>query len=304
MKRDFPETIVPARRAYPGRAARWRTFVRERVALPALLAVGAAQGASAQYLVRPTLDYTALTLATAGIAGLLLLLRIMDEIKDVGKDQIAHPERPLPRGLLTVNDVRQGLRWVTGTLLGGSLLLAATTSWVAGALYALSVLYALLMYREFFAPRFLEARPFLYALTHQVVLLPLYAFATAVAAPESSVSTPVLWFGLTGLGASFAYEVCRKLDPNAHPVLRTYLTVHGTHRTVAAVIVSVALLLVATVQIEVQVVVWPPAALLLATLPLIYLRPERFRLVEGAATALVLAQVLGPTMRRLLETLR
>ena len=33
-------------------------------------------------------------------------LRLMDELKDYEKDLIAHPERPLPRGLLSREEVR------------------------------------------------------------------------------------------------------------------------------------------------------------------------------------------------------
>jgi len=280
-----------------GLLSRWVRFVRERCAVPVLITFGVAQAASAQYLVRARLDVEAMVLAAVGITALLGLLRLMDELKDLEKDKLAHPERPLPRGLLSVDEAHHGLWWGTGTLLAGSLLIAAVTNPLAGVLYGITVVYAHLMYREFFAPRFLEARPFTYAVTHQGILFPLYAFATAVAAPEYALSAPVLWFGLTGLGASFAYEVCRKLDPEAHPALRTYLTVYGRHRTVAAVTVALTLLCVAALEIGAHVFVGPLAVLLLALLSLIYLRPERFRLVEGVATLLLLVQVLAPTLR-------
>ena len=299
MAREIPVTGASVRDLEVSRFTRWVRFVRERFALPALLTVGVAQATSAQYLVRSRLDVGAMLLAAVGIAALLALLRLMDELKDVEKDELAHPERPLPRGLLAVEEAHRGLWWGAGTLLAGSLLIAAVMNPLAGALYGMSVAYTLLMYREFFAPRFLEARPFTYALTHEGILFPLYAFATAVAAPERALSAPVLWFGLTGLGASFAYEVCRKLDPEAHPALRTYLTVYGPHRTVAAVIAALALLFFAAPNIEVHLFVWPFAALLLAVLSLIYVRPGRFRLVEGIATLLLLVQVLAPTLRHL-----
>ena len=285
------------------RLARWVQFGRERFALPALLTVGVAQATSAQYLVRSRLNIGALVLSAVAIAALLALLRLMDEMKDLEKDELAHPERPLPRGLLAMDEAHRGLRLGAGTLLGGSLLIAAATNPVAGALYGSCVAYALLMYREFFAPRFLEARPFTYALTHEGILFPLYAFATAVVAPEHALSSPVLWFGLTGLGASFAYEVCRKLDPGAHPALRTYLNVHGRHRTVAAVTAALALLCFAALHIGVHWFVWPFAALLLAALSLVYFRPGRFQLVEGASTLLALIQVLAPTLHHLRRVL-
>ena len=280
-----------------GHLPRWIQFARERFALPAVLLVGVAQATSAQYLVRPQLEVVGVILAALGIGSLFTLLRLMDEVKDLEKDRVAHPLRPLPRGLLDPVDVRRAIHWGAGGLFGVGILVATVGNPVAGALLGASVGYALLMYREFFAPRFLEDHPFTNAVAHEVVLLPLYGFATAVVAPQLALSEPVLWFGLTGMGASFAYEVCRKLDPNAHAVLRTYLNVHGRHRTVAAVTFGVGFLALTATRIDVHHVIWPFAALLLLTLPLLYVRPGRFRLVEATATLLVLIQVLAPTLR-------
>ena len=154
----------------------------------------------------------------------LATMRLMDELKDVEKDRVAHPDLPLARGLLSEGEAKRGL--VLAILALGA---GAVSLWVfnpvAGGLLGICVVYSLLMYREFFVPDWLEPRPFWYAVSHQVVLLPMYAFATAAAVPAAATDAPVLWFGLTGLGASFTLEVCRKLDPAAHPVLRTYLAV-------------------------------------------------------------------------------
>jgi 4-hydroxybenzoate polyprenyltransferase len=40
----------------------------------------------------------------------------MDEVKDLAKDRIAHPERPLPRGLLTVREVERAIFLLMGAL--------------------------------------------------------------------------------------------------------------------------------------------------------------------------------------------
>ncbi len=293
-------TAPTVRRAgAPGTLAGWWTIVRERVRPGALLLLAAGLSASAQFVVGPRLDPLGLVLGAAGVTALLALLRLMDELKDLDKDRLAHPERPLPRGALTPGDARRGIHLGIGALLLGAGLLAVLRAPVAGALYGLCVVYAALMYREFFLGHVLAARPFTYAATHQAIVLPMYAFATAVAAPADALDPAVLWFSLTGLGASFAFEVCRKLDPDAHPALGTYLSVHGPDRTIAAVVVAVGLASFAAYRIDVHAWVWPAAALLLVILPTIRARPDRFARVEAVAGLFVLVQVLAPTLARL-----
>jgi len=228
---------------------------------------------------------------------------MMDELKDLDKDRIAHPYRPLPRGLISSEEVRYGLRIVIGVLLGAAILIGLLGNPIAGTLLGLSVGYSLLMYREFFIPEFLDARPFFYAATHQVIIIPIYAFATATAVPEAAFTRPVLWFAMTGLGASFALEVCRKLDPEAHPALRTYLTVSGPGRTAIAVAASVLLAVYGAYKIGVFAIMGPVALALLASLVLTMARPARFKWTAGFAGLFMLAQVFAPTIDHLVEVL-
>lgn len=278
------------------RRGRWVTYLRERSPLPLLAVIALGQSLSGYYLVRG--GFSAWILAAAlGIAALLVLMRLMDEIKDLDKDRVAHPERPLPRGLLAPDEVRRAVAGTGLALLGYAALLAAAGRPAAGALYALTVGYAFLMYREFFAPRALGRNAFAYAVTHQVIVVPMYLFAVACASPADAFSARALWFALTGLSASFVVEVCRKLDPAAHPVLGTYLRSYGRGAVLAAVAIALALLAVSARRIGVHAIVWPFAALLAISLPLLYLRPGRFKAIEGAAALLALVQMLAPTLR-------
>ena len=184
-----PEVAEAAR---PGEG--WRALVRERFALPALLVIATAQAASAQYVVSPRLDVVGLAIAALGTTALMALLRLMDELKDLDTDRIAHPDRPLARGALAPAEARRGLVWGTGALFAAALLIGIGRSLTAGALYAVGILCALLMYREFFVPRFLGERPLAYGVTHQIIVPPIYAFATATAFPAEALSAGVVWF--------------------------------------------------------------------------------------------------------------
>lgn len=278
-------------------AHRWWTFLRERSPLPALAVIALAQSLSACYLVRTTLDLPGVALAALGLVGLLVLMRVMDEVKDFEKDRIAHPNRPLPRGLFARAELQRAVAVLGAVLALYGVLLLALRSAQAGGLYLLAVAYSFLMYREFFAPRLLGVNAFVYALTHQVIVVPMYTFAVAMVSPAEALSSPALWFALAGLGASFVFEVARKLDPGAHPVLRTYLALYGRGAAAAAVLAGLLLLALGAQRIGVHHIVWPAVGVMLLVLPLLWIRPRRFGAIEAAATLLVFVQMLAPALR-------
>ena len=278
--------------------SRWLTYLSERSPLATVVTVGAAQSLSSYYLFRSGFDAPAMALSVAGVAGLLILMRLADEVKDYEKDRVAHPERPLPRGLITREEMRSAIRSLSLSLLAFAAVLAVVRSPAAGALYAATVGYALLMYKEFFIPRLLNVNAFFYALTHQVIVLPLYAFTVAtVASPAAALSRQTLWFAISGLGASFTLEISRKLDPAAHPALGTYLRLYGRETCMLALAAALSVLLLAAYQIGVHWIVAPFAALTALSLARLYRHPDRFKAAEGSAALLGLVQMLAPALR-------
>lgn len=205
--------------------ARWFRFFAERFPLPALLMVSGGVTAVALCGQRAGM----VQIAAAWLPTLLFfaVLRLMDEVKDYERDVVAHPERPLPRGLLSLAEARVGVRVGLGLLFFCAATLAAVGYARSGALFLLTTIHLYGMYREFGIGGWLEKRPLLYALSHQAVLLPLCAGIAAVVGAEASW----LRVGAFVLGAFFTYEVARKLDPDAHPVLRTYRKLYGEART-------------------------------------------------------------------------
>jgi hypothetical protein len=278
---------------------RWMTLLRERAPLPALALVGLAQSLSASALTRGEFGTRWIITSTIAIVGLLVLLRLMDEVKDVAKDRVAHPDRPLPRGLLTVAEIRRAIAGLGAALVLGAVIIGFVRAPIAGALYAATVAYAGLMYREFFSARLCGANAFVYAATHQVIIVPLYLVAVACAAPDAALSAPAIWFALSGLGASWVIEVSRKLDPAAPPILRTYLRAHGKPATAAAILAGLALVWIATHAIGVHAIVGPFVVLMTAAVPLLWIAPGRYRLIEGSAALLACAQMLAPLVHYL-----
>ncbi len=109
-----------------------------------------------------------------GIASLFLLfliLRLMDEIKDLDVDQRLFPERPVPSGRVLVHDIK--------TSLGIAVLLYIAINIMAGRVFyfALAVLaYAFLMFRFFFMPGILRKYLLLNLATHTPFFSILFAY--------------------------------------------------------------------------------------------------------------------------------
>ena len=278
--------------------SKWQIYLKERSPLPAIATIGFLQSLSSNYLYpHGSVDWRGVALSTFCLTLLLILMRLMDEIKDHQKDLIAHPERPLPRGLITPAEMHVAVRNVSVLLLSIGLIVTLLRSSICGAVFIALVLYLWLMYKEFFCPVLLGKNAFFYAVTHQVILIPMYVFSVAAVSPEQAFSERTLWFSLTGLGASFAFEVCRKLDPHAHPVLKTYLALYGKAPSVIAILLSLGLLAFSSVQIGVQQLIIPAVVLLLLFLPLVYIKPEKFKAIEGVCTLMGLIQLLSVTIQ-------
>jgi len=92
-------------------------------------------------------------------------LRIFDEIKDYKNDLVVHKDRPLARGLITVMEAKQ----VAACLIVLELFLASLINRAAFIAVVCTVLYSLIMYKEFFIGKWLRPRMATYALTHTLV---------------------------------------------------------------------------------------------------------------------------------------
>lgn len=120
-------------------------------------------------------DALAIVVAALVLFGLFFQLRVADEHKDNEDDRRFRPERPVPRGLVTLSELR-GLAFAIA---------AAQTALVialdARLLVFLSAVWAwmALMTAEFFVPTWLKARPILYMVSHMLIMPLIDLFATA-----------------------------------------------------------------------------------------------------------------------------
>lgn len=176
-------------------------------------------------------------LAPATAVGILAFfqLRVLDEFKDAQADARYRPERPVPRGLVTLAELR-----VLG-LAAAAAQLALVLALRPGALPLLLAAWAFmaLMTAEFFAPAWLRARPGVYLLSHQPVVPLLYVLTAAWdwAAPGRS-APPGALLALAGVsfGSGVTLEIGRKVYAPSmeREGVETYTAAWGVPRALLA----------------------------------------------------------------------
>ncbi len=197
-----------------------------------LLAVftSASINASAHMADRPLPPVSAYLVAFFVTLVLFFHLRACDEVKDLEDDRRYRPERPIPRGLVT-------LKLIVGIAVGLGVLTAVVTGLHLPALLvplALVWLWLSLMTFEFFAPHWLKAHPLLYLVSHMAIMPLIDLFVTACEwLRHAAAPAPALWLFLA---LSFAngcvLEIGRKLyaPENERPGVETYSALYGPGR--------------------------------------------------------------------------
>jgi 4-hydroxybenzoate polyprenyltransferase len=139
-----------------------------------------------------------------------LQLRLADEFKDFEEDSRYRPYRPVPRGLVTFREL--GGVWV-----GCILIQLGLALWLAPWLIIfllITWLYLGLMSKEFFARRWLKARPVTYMVTHMAIMPLVDLYTTACDwVPAGFVRPPrgLIWFLLVSFFNGMVVEIGRKI---------------------------------------------------------------------------------------------
>ncbi len=227
----------------PALALRFRQYLGERFPLGpyALLIAALVAGTAAALGPDPggPLVFGWPHLAAFGAALLFFFhLRVLDEFKDYEDDCRTQPERPVPRGLISLRELALfgalglGLQLALVGPLGG----LALTWWLA------AVGYSLLMRWEFFVGAALRRHIVLYALTHNPVVALLVLFVAAGLGGAGAPATATWAFVAVASFTSLGFELGRKLRAPAdeRPGVETYSAVLGPWR--AGLLLGAALL--------------------------------------------------------------
>jgi dolichol kinase len=129
--------------------------------------------------------------AVWSLFNLMIILRLMDELKDEEIDRELFPDRALPSGRV----LRSDIQW---TLAGASAIYLLVNVWFGWAFYvaAGTLLYAFLMFRRFFAPDLLNRSLPLTLATHNPIVALLICYVFGMFAVEHGFSAGDLRWNL------------------------------------------------------------------------------------------------------------
>ena len=193
---------------------RWWIYQKERFPLaahgPLIAAFSACAVAYSCLLGGAPAPGWAAWLTAFGVCLLMFLqLRIADEFKDKDEDARWRPYRPVPRGLVTLPELR--LVFIGAAVLQLALVLALDMR----LLFVLAVAwsYLALMSVEFFCRDWLKARPVVYLVTHMGIMPLVDFFGTACEWLPRAGAPPagLAWFLAASFCNGIAIETGRKL---------------------------------------------------------------------------------------------
>jgi len=205
---------------------RWWIYQKERFPLIAhgpLIAAFSASAVSYSALLRGPGElprWESYVVAFLVSMGSFLLLRIADEFKDAEEDARWRPYRPVPRGLVTLSE----LRCIGIAVAVAQFVLSAWWSWrITGAgsvfypqllgLLAVTWIYFGLMSKEFFAREWLKARPVVYLFSHMAIMPLVDWFATGCDWVPAGDRMPagLFWFLAASFFNGVVIELGRKI---------------------------------------------------------------------------------------------
>ncbi|MEM6288849.1 MAG: UbiA family prenyltransferase [Bacteroidota bacterium] len=184
--------------------------------------------------------WPAVVVAVVVALGFFFQLRVADEWKDAETDRLHQPERPVPRGLVTLRELTVAALLVAAAQLALALWLAPRLGGVVLAVWA----FGALMTVEFGVRDWLRTRPLATLVTHAPIVPFIDAFAVSadVLGNEAAYPAGVGWLIGVSLFGGSVVEVGRKIRQPAdeRPGVETYSALWGRGRAVGLFLLVLA----------------------------------------------------------------
>jgi len=236
---------------------RWWIYQRERFPV-------VAHGLLILIFVCSTMGYTRLSMglegwpqisslfaAFFGCFGFFLLLRIADEFKDFDDDKRYRAYRPVPRGLISLTELRN--LGIVIVILQVSLLIVIEPHLLY--FYALTLGYFFLMSKEFFAHHWLKSQPLIYLFSHMIIMPLIALFAMSHEGLFSQEQSIPLSFLAASFFSGVVLEIGRKIraPEMEERGVETYSAVWGRARAVFVWLLAMALAAGSTLYAAMQI---------------------------------------------------
>lgn len=273
-------SAAPAQSATATGLSRWITYQRERFPVIAhgLLILAFSSGAvsfaaqlrAAHGIGRPFPAPASLLVAFVSCFLFFFQLRVSDEFKDFDDDARWRPYRPVPRGLVTLGELRT-------LALAGAAIQLVLALWLSPRLIVPLLLvwgYMALMTKEFWLHDWLRTRPLTVLWTHMLIMPFIDLYATtcdwlAKAEGHKSIGAGLAWFLAASFFNGMVVEIGRKIraPEDEERGVDTYSAVWGRRRAVIAwlgvMVVTLAAATLAARAIDAVGIVGPVLGVLL-----------------------------------------
>jgi hypothetical protein len=269
--------------------SRFMTYLKERSPLPALSFLSAGIVVSA-LSIDQSYDWAIVIIGIVLNNLLLIQMRLGDELKDFETDKVINPTRPLPRGLFKPQEVFSFLKIFLGALIISSLLMVPKSP-IAGAALIVASIFSWLMFKEFYMSHELDKSPMIYAISHQIIVFPLFAWPGLLQNPALIQNKIFLGWLLANFGCSFTFEVCRKLNPGAHAMAKTYAHYYGRTKTVLICLIFMSITAIGAWIAGIGVYSLASLGILLLSLIAWHQNPQKYKIpagLSGLSSAVVL----------------
>ena len=233
------------------------------------------------------------------VALALLAMRADDDAKDAAADLVGRPDRPVPRGVVSADELR---RLASGCLALGAIVTLGLPS-AATIAFLVAAAFLWLAGRDFMAPRLVHRDLLAYALVHAPGI-PLLALFVWWSNPAASWHPSLAALLLLTAGATFCLEISRKTcapEDERHSV-ETYSGAYGpgTAMAIAATALAISALAAAWYAFSFTGAGWAVAVPSLAVLVAAGVLTLRRRLpiaafrslVSGTAVFLILSPIV------------
>ncbi len=270
---------------------RWWIYIKERFPLTTHILIASGISCSGFVVNRGYIQLDAFLLSLIGLLLIFGYSRLKDDFDDAEKDKIAFPERPIPRGLLRIRDVRQVLNVYWFILVSYFLVIWMSLNLTAAVVYLLCVIFLWLKDKEFYSKELLTKWPIFRTTIQQEIVILLVFFAVACGRPRAVISMSSISYALTVFGAFYTYDICRKLDPYAHPIRMSPVLVYGFRKIFWGVIVLAMISALGAYGLGVQRFLLPFEVSVVVMLTLLFIRPQHYQIPEFIAAISLVVHV-------------
>jgi hypothetical protein len=215
---------------------------------------------------------------------LALLFRMRNDLADYDRDRVAHPERPLPRGLIHRNNLQiviSGIQYVLCFVFAGLFIFFGAWSrlflFVTGG-------YLWLIHQNFYLGKRLDQKPLLKSVLFQGIVIPMTLLSISFSNSWQLFSIKNLSYCLLLYGAFFTYDICRKLNPASHPASQTLVHFFGYKVVFRIALAGLAVSALGAYGYGIPQFLIPVEVGVAVALILLFKNPARYTLARQAAS--------------------